>query len=142
MNDVSELVERCREPLSMSKFLSKDHLLARANEDRALAADALETLAGEVKRLNRDTVNGYTRETGAMNYAIIREALSELSGMNAMAVVTTEHLARIKARVESAESRLAKQAPVVEAARQEVASGMCQSVRLIEALATLEAAHD
>ncbi len=36
--EVRELVDRCQEHLTMSKFLRKEHLLARANDDRELSS--------------------------------------------------------------------------------------------------------
>lgn len=125
MIDVNELVGRCREHLTMSKFLRKDHLLDRANEDRALAADALETLAGEVKDLEAELE--CVKKQREDYFSEYRKKLTEYTEMKIA---------------------LAKLAPVVEAARV-LSDGDCVNYpvgtamgNLRQALATLEAAHD
>ncbi|WP_353861240.1 hypothetical protein [Azospirillum formosense] len=58
-----------------------------------VAADARATQAeAERDKLLRDRVNGYVVEDGVVNYLVIREALSKLSGVPAMADVTMRHI--------------------------------------------------
>lgn len=137
MSDVSELVERCREPLSMSKFLRKDDLLARANEDRALAADALETLAGEVAELREAVELPRLALINQRNAARARELDAE-SRLAKLAVEVKDleielecvkkqredYFSEYKGKlIECIEMKiaLAKLAPVVDAARQVLA---------------------
>lgn len=133
MSDVSELAPRLR-------YLSDRNAGTFIGDMFGEAADALETLAGENAELNAlfdlqhtrmaEATQLWRRETGRENVSPDLGRLLEWL------------MERYAEEVIVSESRLAKLAPVVEAARQEVASGMCQSVRLVEALATLEAAHD
>jgi hypothetical protein len=55
MSDVSELVGRCKQPLTMSMFLRVEHLVQQALMDRDELLGALETLAGENERLRHDS---------------------------------------------------------------------------------------
>lgn len=69
MSDVAELVAQCREDLTMSKFLRKEHLLARANEDRVNAANALEAMAAELS-VCRAEVGHYQAERDAAEFRL------------------------------------------------------------------------
>jgi hypothetical protein len=95
--DVRELVERCSERLTMSKFLNREDLLLRALDDRRQAATALTTLsakcaeqAAEIERLtkSRDFAvksaeafgadNARLRQRGAVLVAAPEETRSDL----------------------------------------------------------------
>lgn len=82
------------------------------------AADVIEALTAENARLKRDRVNGYVVESGVVNYLVIREALSKLSGVPAMSDVTMDHIKRIGQKLDEARSTISRLEAEVERAVQ------------------------
>lgn len=80
--------------------------IAHARADMPRLLDAVEALTGEVARLKRDRVRGYVVESGVVNYAVIREALSKLSGIPAMSDVTMDHIKRIGQKLTEARAEI------------------------------------
>lgn len=98
-----DVAERCREHLTMSKFLRKEDLLARASEDRALAADTIEALKLECERLagiiadhcravNTLTVDGARLQERVESAEAERDALAaKVQKMEAVVEVAREY---------------------------------------------------
>lgn len=76
------------------KFLNLKEAAATEQSQARIAE-----LEAENARLKNDRVNGYTVESGGVNYAVIRNALSKISGMPAMAYATMEHIDHIAATI-------------------------------------------
>jgi hypothetical protein len=66
-------------------------------------------IAAEIESLRKN----YSAEPGTVNYATIRHALSEMSGIPAMAVVTMEHVEAVKAKVGRLAAALVDAADVI-----------------------------
>ena len=85
----------------------KDVLDAKAAQ---IGAETTTRLVNRVAELEAQVqeASHYVKEPHEVNYATIRAALAPLSGRDAYAVVVTEHIERVTARVTTAEARVAQ----------------------------------